>query len=145
MDYIAIFKALGDETRLRIVNLFVQSSERLCVCEMVDSLQLPQYTVSKALAILRNAGILNSGRQGTWVYNQLNTESEFARSFFKLLKHSLKDQYLDDVERLNKRLLLRENDICVIGVPLKEKLDEAVQEKLKKKIQKQKSKKHIKN
>lgn len=132
MDYVAIFKALGDETRLRIINLFVQSNKRLCVCEMVDALQLPQYTISKATGILRNAGLVVSGKQGTWVYNQLNTESEFLRSFFQLLEKHLKDKYPEDIERLHKRLSLRENDVCVIGTPLQDKLDEEVQKRLNK-------------
>ena len=53
-----IFKALGDETRLRLVNLFLQTDEDLCVCEMVDALELPQYQISKHLTILKNAGLL---------------------------------------------------------------------------------------
>jgi ArsR family transcriptional regulator len=129
MNYTSIFKALGDENRLRIMNLFVQSHERLCVCEMVDSLQLPQYTISKALGILRNAGLLNSGKQGTWVYNYLNEDSEFLRSFYDLLKKHLKDQYPDDLDRLKKRLFLRENGVCVVGVALNDQLEEEYQKK----------------
>ncbi|NOZ62325.1 MAG: winged helix-turn-helix transcriptional regulator [Calditrichaeota bacterium] len=132
MDYVSVFKALGDETRLRIVNLFVQSGERLCVCEMVDSLQLPQYTVSKALGILRNAGLLRSGRQGTWVYNFLNDDSEFLRSFFELLKKHLAEQYPDDPERLKKRLFLRENGVCVVGMALNGQLEKEFQKRQKK-------------
>lgn len=41
MDLATIFKALGDETRLRILNLFIQSDQRLYLCEMEDALQLP--------------------------------------------------------------------------------------------------------
>jgi len=126
MDYVLIFKALGDETRFRILNLFVQCNQQLCVCEMEDALQLPQYTISKALNSLRHAGLLISGKQGTWVYTQLNQESEFARSFFSLLQNHLKNHYPEDMQRLHKRLSLREDNICVIGVPLQDKLDEEV-------------------
>ncbi len=124
MDYVAIFKSLGDETRLRIINLFVQSNERLCVCEMEDALQLPQYTISKALSVLRNANLTVSGRQGTWVHNQLSSESKFLTSFFKLLRQHLAGHYPEDIKRLEKRLALRKDNVCVIGVPLKEQLDE---------------------
>lgn len=130
MDLVAIFKALGDETRLRIMNLFIQSNQRLYVCEMEDALQLPQYTISKALNILRQAGLIISGKQGLWVYNELNTETEFARSFFQLLKIALKNRYLEDVERLRKRLSLRERNVCVIGFPLQDKLDAEVQKRI---------------
>ena len=129
MDYVLIFKALGDETRFRILNLFVQCNQQLCVCEMEDALQLPQYTISKALNILRHAGLMVSGKQGLWVYNELNTESEFARSFFQLLKINLKNKYAEDIARLHKRLSLREDNVCVIGVPLRDKLDEEVQKR----------------
>ncbi len=129
MNYTAIFKALGDETRLRIINLFVQSNERMCVCEMVDALRLPQYTVSKALGILRNAGLTHSGRQGTWVYNELNTADSFLKPFFQLLQKHLAGKYPGDIDRLYKRLSLRENGICVVGVPLHDKLDEAAQKR----------------
>ena len=132
MNYTLIFKALSDESRLRIINLFVQSRKQLCVCEMVDALQLPQYTVSKALGILRNAGLLNSGRMGTWVYNYLNEDSEFLRSFFDLLKKHLADQYPDDLERLKKRLFLREDGVCVVGKALNEQLEEEYQKRQRK-------------
>lgn len=124
MDYVKIFKALSDETRLRIFNLFLQTEERICVCEMVDALLLPQYTISKALGILRNAKLVSSGKQGTWVYNQLNKESAFIRSFAELMKEQLKDAHPVDIARLQKRMGLRQNGVCVIGEPLKDKLDE---------------------
>ncbi|MDW7679205.1 MAG: metalloregulator ArsR/SmtB family transcription factor [bacterium] len=126
MDYANIFKALGDETRLRILNLFLQSGERICVCEMVDALNLPQYTISKQLTILRYADLIKSGRQGTWVYNQLNQEpTGFLSGLFELLKKQLSGKYSDDIEQLNKRLALREKGICIVGVIPKEELEEA--------------------
>lgn len=131
MDYINLFHSLGDETRLRILNLFIQSNERLCVCELTDALQLPQYTISKALAILRNAELLISGKKGTWVYSQLNTSAEFITEFFLLLKKHLSDYFPEDFERLKKRLLLRQDNICVVGIPLNEKLDQEVRQHLK--------------
>ena len=132
MNHVTIFKAIADETRLRILNLFIQGSKPLCVCEMVDALRLPQYTISKALGILRNAGLTISGKQGTWVYNQLNPESRFLRSLFQLLQDQLKDQYTEDIERLKKRLALREGDLCVIGVALNDKLDREYERRVKK-------------
>ncbi len=116
MDHATIFRALGDESRLRILNLFLQSDEQICVCEMMDALRLPQYTVSKHLNILRTAGLIISGRKGTWVYNQLNREhSDFLRDVFRLLKNHLADQYPEDIEALNQRLALREDGVCTIG------------------------------
>jgi ArsR family transcriptional regulator len=70
-----LFRALGDETRLRIVALL--SHGELCVCHIEAALDLNQSTASRHLGILRMAGIVDCRREGTWVYYQL-TEQEHA-------------------------------------------------------------------
>jgi len=57
------FKALSDETRLRIINLFIKSGRNLCVCELMDALQLPQYAISKALNILKSADFFTTEKK----------------------------------------------------------------------------------
>lgn len=64
-----LFKALADETRLRILALL--SHGELCVCDLMEVLQLPQSTVSRHLAHLRNAGLVHDRRQGVWIYYRL--------------------------------------------------------------------------
>ncbi len=64
-----IFKALADETRLRILALL--TSGELCVCDLMAALELPQSTVSRHLATLRNAGLVVDRRQGVWMYYRL--------------------------------------------------------------------------
>jgi ArsR family transcriptional regulator, arsenate/arsenite/antimonite-responsive transcriptional repressor len=64
-----LFKALSDETRLRILALL--SGGELCVCDLMAVLELPQSTVSRHLAYLRNAGLVEDRRQGVWMYYQL--------------------------------------------------------------------------
>lgn len=112
-----IFKALGDETRLRLVNLFLQTTEDLCVCEMVDALKLPQYQISKHLMLLKNAGLLQATREGTWVYYRLDREeSPLLRDLFKVLHRHLKQQTFNaDAAQLARRLALREAGRCVVG------------------------------
>lgn len=61
-----IFKALADETRLRILCLLLEGE--LCVCDLMEVLQLPQSTVSRHLAYLKNAGWLDDRRCGVWMY-----------------------------------------------------------------------------
>jgi ArsR family transcriptional regulator len=61
-----LFRALGDETRLRIVALL--SHGELCVCHLEKALELSQPNVSRQLGILRAAGVVDSRRAGTWVY-----------------------------------------------------------------------------
>ena len=62
----AIFKALADDTRLRILNLLRQ--REICVCEIVDVLDLCQSKVSRHLATLKHAGLVTCRREGPWIY-----------------------------------------------------------------------------
>jgi len=68
-------KALGDETRLRILALLAE--RELCVCEILAVLELPQSTVSRHLAILRRAGWVLDRRQGSWMYYRLVEDEPF--------------------------------------------------------------------
>ena len=112
-----IFKALGDETRLRLLNLLLHTDEDVCVCEMVDALKLPQYQISRHLTILKNAGLLQASRKGTWVYYRLDYEaSPFLHDLLKMLDRYLKQQtFSDDTAKLAQRLALRQNGQCVVG------------------------------
>lgn len=124
------FKALSDETRLRIMNLFIKSERNLCVCELMNALQIPQYAVSKSLNILRSAGLFTTEKEGTWVYYKLNKNDQQNKSLFNFLKNYLSvDLFLKDEKRLNDRLILRENNKCVIGIIPKEELLKLIKEK----------------
>ena len=68
-EAVQLFKALADETRLRILNLV--SHRELCVCHVVEALGLGQSKVSRHLAHLRNAGLVNDRREGLWMYYSL--------------------------------------------------------------------------
>ncbi|NCA91724.1 ArsR family transcriptional regulator [bacterium] len=65
-----IFKALSDETRLRILSLILNGE--MCVCEIEDCLGLTQSNASRHLTTLKNAGILLSSKQAQWQYYRLN-------------------------------------------------------------------------
>jgi ArsR family transcriptional regulator, arsenate/arsenite/antimonite-responsive transcriptional repressor len=69
-----LFKALGDPTRLRIVALLSQAE--LCVCHIEAGLGLPQPTVSRHLAVLRNADVVEPERRGTWVFYRLSDQAD---------------------------------------------------------------------
>jgi len=106
-----------NETRLRIINLFIKSRQILCVCELVDTLKIPQYAVSKALTIIKNAGLLTAEKKGTWVNYELNKSIEQNKILFNFLKNYLSDEiFLEDELRLKNRLLLREDNRCVVGI-----------------------------
>jgi ArsR family transcriptional regulator len=64
------FKALGDPTRLAIVNQLAGADE-ICVCHLVPDAGLSQPTISHHLRLLRNAGLVTSERRGTWAYYRL--------------------------------------------------------------------------
>lgn len=109
-------KALADETRLRILNLFIRSGNSLCVCELVDTLKLPQYHISKHLIVLRNAGYFQQVREGTWVYYKLDNSQSENKKIFSFLKKLLDDEIFEkDFKQLNRRLILREDNKCVVG------------------------------
>jgi ArsR family transcriptional regulator len=64
-----LFRALGDETRVRMVALLAHGE--LCVCHIETALDLNQSTASRQLGILKSAGIVDSRRDGTWVYYRI--------------------------------------------------------------------------
>jgi ArsR family transcriptional regulator, arsenate/arsenite/antimonite-responsive transcriptional repressor len=66
----ARFKALADPTRVAIVNRLAGAGE-VCVCELVDEFELSQPTISHHLKLLREAGLVDSERRGTWAYYRL--------------------------------------------------------------------------
>jgi ArsR family transcriptional regulator len=64
-----LFKALADETRLRILNLLVRGE--LCVCDIMAVLDIGQSKASRHLAYLRNVGLVDDRRKGVWMYYSL--------------------------------------------------------------------------
>ena len=98
-----LFKAHADDTRLRIVALLAHGE--LCVCHLQDALELPQPTVSRQLALLRAAGLVEDRRAGTWVYYRLIPQQnpDCERQLRSLVASYGKDGTLRrDVERLVK-------------------------------------------
>jgi ArsR family transcriptional regulator len=69
----ALFKALADPHRVRIVNLLANSPEPVCVCELTPILGLAQPTVSHHLKKLTDAGLLHRQQRGTWAYYSLDS------------------------------------------------------------------------
>jgi ArsR family transcriptional regulator len=97
------FRALGDETRLRIVALL--SHGELCVCHLQEALSLSQPNISRQLAVLRAAGIVQDRREGTWVYYRLlPQEDEDRERHLRALAQSFakRDVLRRDVEKLLK-------------------------------------------
>lgn len=71
----ALFRALGDPARVRILNLLATSEEPVCVCHLIEPLGLSQPTVSHHLKKLVDAGLLDREQRGRWAYFTLNREA----------------------------------------------------------------------
>jgi len=69
-----VFAALSDPTRVSIVNRLA-SGEECCVCDLTEAFALSQPTISHHLRILREAGLVESERRGTWAYYRLVPEA----------------------------------------------------------------------
>jgi ArsR family transcriptional regulator, arsenate/arsenite/antimonite-responsive transcriptional repressor len=70
----ARFKALADPTRVAIINSLAAADE-VCVCNLTGTFALSQPTISHHLKILREAGLVESSRRGTWAYYRLVPEA----------------------------------------------------------------------
>jgi ArsR family transcriptional regulator len=71
----ALFKALADPARVRIVNVLATSDEPVCVCELIAPLGLSQPTVSHHLKKLTSAGLLQREQRGVWAYYSIDEDA----------------------------------------------------------------------
>ena len=79
------FQALGDQTRLRLLNLM--GKQEICVCYLVEILGQPQPKISRHLAYLRRAGIVAARREGKWMHYRIVTPPEIGAA--QLLQQTL--------------------------------------------------------
>ena len=83
-----LFKALSDETRLKLVALLFK--RELCVCQIEAALSISQTKASRHLAILRHAGLLKARRDGLWIYYTLEEpRNKVEEDLFKNLSEAL--------------------------------------------------------
>ncbi|MFI6702984.1 ArsR/SmtB family transcription factor [Streptomyces sp. NPDC050509] len=67
-----VFKALGDPVRLRLLSMIAsRAGGEICVCDLTPAFDLSQPTISHHLKLLKQAGLIDSERRGTWVYYRL--------------------------------------------------------------------------
>lgn len=76
----ALYKALGDPTRIQILHILATASEPVCVCDFTAAFDLGQPTISHHLATLREAGIVTSFKRGIWAFYRLNPAMSAAAS-----------------------------------------------------------------
>ena len=113
-----LLSALADPTRLRLLRLLHRQD--LCVCELMDAVQLPQYKVSRHLREMRQVGLVEATRSGRWMHYRVcrrGEPNELLGGLFKVLADHLEDspEAKRDDDRLSRRLTLRRSGQCVVG------------------------------
>ena len=81
------YKALADATRLRILALLVEGE--VCVCDIHDTLRLPQPTASRHLAYLRRTGLVETRRQGTWMHYRMASLHPVVEGIIRAAAHAM--------------------------------------------------------
>lgn len=79
-SYTSIFKALADETRLKIIEML--SSGEMCACKILEEFDITQPTLSYHMKILTESGLVNGRRDGAWMRYSLNEENGQALKLF---------------------------------------------------------------
>jgi ArsR family transcriptional regulator len=100
-EAVAVFSALSDETRLRILALLTHGE--LCVCHIEDILQMSQSRVSRHLTVLRHSGLVSWWREGTWIHYSLAEPKDALQArVMECLKTCLQEDPLvrGDVQRI---------------------------------------------
>jgi DNA-binding transcriptional ArsR family regulator len=113
-DTLAVAKALADENRLRV--LCALGGRELCVCQITELLDLAPSTVSRHMSILRQARLVESRKEGRWVYYHAADEGspEVARAALLWVRHSLRESPVvrSDTARLEEILQEDPVELC---------------------------------
>lgn len=100
-ELLNIFKALSDETRVRIIKLLEQGE--LCVCEIVAAFGVTQPRVSFHLAALKNAGLVKDRKEGKWMYYRIDDSDLFKRLLILSVLEKIPEKTLkEDRQRLKE-------------------------------------------
>lgn len=119
--YMSIFKALSDETRLKIIWLLSSIDAKICVSEIMDVLGETQYNVSRHLKVLKNAGLVYEKREGKWTfYYHRPPEDEFD-AYVKSAVASIPTILMaQETLRCKHRLDMRVDGKCIVGLDSEE-------------------------
>ena len=115
-DLTALGQAIADPTRVRIIAALRRG--QLCVCELVDALEISQSTLSGHLQVLRRTGMVTIKKEGRWIYYSLaHRKTALIEGIFSQIPPDGEDdpRLRRDSERIARRLAIRENGRCVLG------------------------------
>jgi ArsR family transcriptional regulator len=113
-EFMNITRALGDPTRIRV--LLALRRQELCACQITELFGLAQSTMSKHFYLLKQSGLVDSRKQGRWVYYSLPGKDAPAvvRDALKWVERSLAGEplILEDAKNLEKILQLDTTELC---------------------------------
>lgn len=105
-DLSAVFKALADESRLRILNIIMTSGE-ICVCDIEETMGFTQTKVSRHLGYLKKVGLVEDRKQGLWMlYSIAKPRNEYHKRILDCVRELLNSHNTarKDVARLEKNI-----------------------------------------
>jgi ArsR family transcriptional regulator len=116
-----MFKALSDETRLRIIKLLEQGE--LCVCDIVAALDMVQPKISFHLGALKEAGFIKDRRQGRWIHYRLNDADLFRRMLLvTVCEKATLPAIAEDRKRLSRFIKTKKQKEALAGLSVKTKV-----------------------
>ncbi len=106
------FKALSDETRVRILKLLLE--QECCVCEVMQALDISQTRASRNLSLLQDAGFVKSRRDGLWVVYSIDKQGMegYSRSLVDIIRESAADDEIIAVDRERLKQAVRVGPGC---------------------------------
>lgn len=112
-EILNITKALSDENRVRA--LMILADGELCVCQIIEMLGLAPSTVSKHMSILRQAGLVETRKEGRWIYYRLADDEVKKTSEILgwLQRHLKKNKRIsDDFKKLRQMQKMSKDELC---------------------------------
>ncbi len=118
-DMVQLFAALADPTRLRLLNLM--NGREVCVCYFVEILKQGQPKISRHLAYLRRAGIVEARREGKWMHYRIEPPADPGAA--SILQTTFKSFEADrimqaDLARLGKACCQPQRFVTLLGAPM---------------------------
>ena len=113
-ELLSLFKALSDETRLRIVKLL--ENGELCVCHIVAAVDMSQPKVSFHLKVIKDSGLVKDRREGKWMHYRLNESDLFKRLLFLSIAERIREEETaSDRQRLETFIASRPEEFADIA------------------------------
>jgi len=115
--YTSVFKALSDETRLKIIWLLSTMDSKICVSEIMDVLGQTQYNTSRHLKVLKNAELVYEKKEGKWTFYYYRPSDDAFDTLVKSTVASIPAPLMEkEMLRCRHRLEMRVDGKCVVGL-----------------------------